>query len=317
MLLNFLAIVFFSLLLIKATDVLVIHLKSLSRKIAVGGFALAAFLVGFSTSLPELFVGLTSAFEGIPTLSLGNLIGANISNLSLVVGLAAFLGGGVKIRNGAERRDLFYAFLAGAIPLIFLFDKELGRIEGIVLIIIYLSYNYFLLRKRDQTLEENGGFWRGFLRRFQHKETKKELEIIFLSLVLIIISADIMVRLAKTIAVSINFPPFLIGLFLLAIGTSLPELVFGFEAVRKKEGEMLIGNLIGTLVINSTLIVGLVALISPIKIKTFSDYTLASVVFVTLFLLVYVFTKTKNRLEKWEGLALVAVYIIFFILELM
>jgi len=115
MLLNFLAIVFFSLLLIKATDVLVIHLKSLSRKIAVGGFALAAFLVGFSTSLPELFVGLTSAFEGIPTLSLGNLIGANISNLSLVVGLAAFLGGGVKIRNGAERRDLFYAFLAGAI----------------------------------------------------------------------------------------------------------------------------------------------------------------------------------------------------------
>ncbi len=317
MLLNFLAIVFFSLLLIKATDVLVIHLKSLSRKIAVGGFALAAFLVGFSTSLPELFVGLTSAFEGIPTLSLGNLIGANISNLSLVVGLAAFLGGGVKIRNGAERRDLFYAFLAGAIPLIFLFDKELGRIEGIVLIIIYLSYNYFLLRKRDQTLEENGGFWRGFLRRFQHKETKKELEIIFLSLVLIIISADIMVRLAKTIAVSINFPPFLIGLFLLAIGTSLPELVFGFEAVRKKEGEMLMGNLIGSLVINSTLIVGLVALISPIKIKTFSDYTLASVVFVTLFLLVYVFTKTKNRLEKWEGLALVAVYIIFFILELM
>ena len=317
MLLNFLAIVFFSLLLIKATDVLVIHLKSLSRKIAVGGFALAAFLVGFSTSLPELFVGLTSAFEGIPTLSLGNLIGANISNLSLVVGLAAFLGGGVKIRNGAERRDLFYAFLAGAIPLIFLFDKELGRIEGIVLIIIYLSYNYLLLRKRDQTLEENGGFWRGFLRRFQHKETKKELEIIFLSLVLIIISADIMVRLAKTIAVSINFPPFLIGLFLLAIGTSLPELVFGFEAVRKKEGEMLMGNLIGSLVINSTLIVGLVALISPIKIKTFSDYTLASVVFVTLFLLVYVFTKTKNRLEKWEGLALVAVYIIFFILELM
>ena len=317
MLLNFLAIVFFSLLLIKATDVLVIHLKSLSRKIAVGGFALAAFLVGFSTSLPELFVGLTSAFEGIPTLSLGNLIGANISNLSLVVGLAAFLGGGVKIRNGAERRDLFYAFLAGAIPLIFLFDKELGRIEGIVLIIIYLSYNYFLLRKRDQTLEENGGFWRGFLRRFQHKETKKELEIIFLSLVLIIISADIKVRLAKTIAVSINFPPFLIGLFLLAIGTSLPELVFGFEAVRKKEGEMLMGNLIGSLVINSTLIVGLVALISPIKIKTFSDYTLASVVFVTLFLLVYVFTKTKNRLEKWEGLALVAVYIIFFILELM
>ena len=317
MLLNFLAIVFFSLLLIKATDVLVIHLKSLSRKIAVGGFALAAFLVGFSTSLPELFVGLTSAFEGIPTLSLGNLIGANISNLSLVVGLAAFLGGGVKIRNGAERRDVFYAFLAGAIPLIFLFDKELGRIEGIVLIIIYLSYNYLLLRKRDQTLEENGGFWRGFLRRFQHKETKKELEIIFFSLVLIIISADIMVRLAKTIAVSINFPPFLIGLFLLAIGTSLPELVFGFEAVRKKEGEMLMGNLIGSLVINSTLIVGLVALISPIKIKTFSDYTLASVVFVTLFLLVYVFTKTKNRLEKWEGLALVAVYIIFFILELM
>ena len=317
MLLNFLAIVFFSLLLIKATDVLVIHLKSLSRKIAVGGFALAAFLVGFSTSLPELFVGLTSAFEGIPTLSLGNLIGANISNLSLVVGLAAFLGGGVKIRNGAERRDLFYAFLAGAIPLIFLFDKELGRIEGIVLIIIYLSYNYFLLRKRNEALDENGGFWRGFLRRFQHKETKKELEIIFLSLVLIIISADIMVRLAKTIAVSINFPPFLIGLFLLAIGTSLPELVFGFEAVRKKEGEMLMGNLIGSLVINSTLIVGLVALISPIKIKTFSDYTLASVVFVTLFLLVYVFTKTKNRLEKWEGLALVAVYIIFFILELM
>jgi len=311
-----LGLVFFSLILIKATDLVIIHLKALSIKTKLGGVFLTSLLVGLTTSLPELSVGIVSALEGIPNLSLGNIIGSNIADLSLVAGLATFLGGSLKINNGATKSDLIHAFLAGAAPLILLWDKTLSRVDGLILIFLYGFYNYFILIKRRKAVIDSEGFITGLLRRIQHNHTGKHFMLFFLGLALLIFSSDMIVKLAVGITSNINIPVLLVGLFLVAVGTSLPELVFELEAVMKKESDMFMGNLMGSIVANGTLIIGITALIHPIEIIALSQYLLATIFFVITFCLFFIFIATKHRLERWEGFILILTYALFVVLEI-
>lgn len=312
-------LIIFSLLLVKATDILATNLRSLAKATRLGEFAITSFLLALATSLPEFFVGITSALEGEPNLSLGNVIGSNIANISLVVGGAALLGGGVEVRGTFLRRDVFYAFLAGAAPMLLLLDKSLGRVDGLILLALYGFYNVWVFAERVEKLaeghdEKKENFTRIFLRHF-HQGTRKQLGWTFLGVALLLFSADVLVHLAGKIAVIFNMPLLMIGLFLVAIGTTLPELVFELKAVRARRSEMVFGNLLGSVVANATLIIGVVSLICPIKIQAFAQYLLATIAFVFIFCLFYLFIRTKKRLERWEGAVLLAVYLLFAAIE--
>lgn len=311
-------VIFFSFLLIKATDILIINLRSLARKTQLGRFALTTIILALATSLPELFVGIAAALEGSPNLSLGNIIGSNIADLSLVVGGAALIGGSLGVHGAFLRQDVFYAFLAGAAPMVLLFDKSLSRIDGLILLFLYGFYNVLVLTERKKELlreEEKEGFIRRLLRRLNQRGTEKELAWSFLGVALLLFSADMLVRIAKGIALAFNVPILLIGLFLVAVGTSLPELVFEIKTLREKESSMFFGNLLGSIVANGTLIIGITAFISPIRIRAFAEYLLATMAFVVIFSLFYLFIRTKRRLERWEGAVLLGAYILFVFLE--
>ena len=310
----------FSLLLVKATDILVINIKALSSQTRIGQFAITTFLLALATSLPELMVGITAALESKPNLALGNVLGSNIANLSLVIGGAALVGGTVVVRGIFLRRDVFYAFLAGAAPMILLVDKSLGRVDGLILLALYGFYNVLVLKESQQRLaeardgEESGVVGR-LLRRLSHHGTKKELGWLFLGVALLLFSADMIVKIASKIALVFNLPLLLIGLFLVAIGTSLPELAFSLKAIKKRQPSMVFGDLLGSVVANGTLIIGLVALISPIRIRAFNEYLLATIAFVIIFGFFYFFIRTKHKLERWEGAVLLGVYFVFVLLE--
>ena len=115
-----LLIVIFCFLLIKATEILVQALNSLAKSTHLGKFAITSFLLALATSLPELFVGISAALEGSPELALGNVLGSNIANLSLVIGGAAIIGGTLAVTGGFLKEEIFYTFLAGALPLLLL-----------------------------------------------------------------------------------------------------------------------------------------------------------------------------------------------------
>ena len=310
----------FSILLVKATDILVINLNSLARKTHIGQFAITTFLLALATSLPELVVSLTAAFEGKSVLALGNVIGSNIADMSLVIGGASLVGGAVAVRGIFLRRDVFYAFLAGAAPMVLLFDKSLERTDGLILLALYGFYNVWVLRERQRHLaetrdgEEEGLITR-LLKRLNHTGAKKELGWIFLGVALLLFSAGMIVRLAGKMALVLNLPLLLIGVFLVAVGTSLPELAFELKAVRARQPEMVFGDLLGSVVANGTLIIGLVALISPVRIQAFDEYLLATMAFVVVFGLFYLFIRTKHSLERWEGAALLGIYLVFALLE--
>ncbi|MCA9371922.1 sodium:calcium antiporter [Candidatus Woesebacteria bacterium] len=309
-------IIFFSVVLIKAADVLATRLRKIANKTKMGGFFITALIVGLATSLPELFVGITSALDGVPNLSLGNAIGSNIADVTLVAGGAALLGGTVHIRNKAYSRDLLHAFLVGLAPLFLLLDNSLSRVDALILIAIYLFYNYDILLKRTKEVahRETNAFVYLF-RKIRKNHTEKHFMYVFLSLAVILFSADMIVKLGIDLSTSLQVPPLLIGLLFVSIGTSLPEFVVEFQAIRRHDVAVFLGDLLGSIVANGSLVVGITTLIHPITIQVFDEYLFATIFFLLLFLFFYFYVRTRQRLERWEGAILIFLYIVFMVIE--
>jgi len=299
-----------------ATEMLVGALSKLSAVTKLGKFGLTAFLVALATSLPELFVGISAAVAGSPEISLGNVLGSNIANLSLVIGGAALVAGGVGVVGEFLSRDFFTVFLVAALPMLMLLDGELGKIDGVALISVYVIYNVAILWKRPQYEKRRMGVLQRAMDRLKNWETDKAILGIVMGASLMIVAAEFLVRSAERIAVIANIPVFLVGLFLVAVGTSLPELSFEIGAIRKKEVGMVFGNLLGSVVANSTLVLGVTALLSPIKlVNGINSYLVATMAFVVVFGLFWFFAYSKKKLERWEGALLFGAYILFAVIE--
>jgi len=305
-----LLLLFFSFLLIKASDILVVSLRKLSKSTHLSKFALTSFILALATSLPELFVGIAAALGNKPSLALGNVIGSNIANLSIVIGGAAFIGGTVNVVGKFLQKDIFYTFLAGSLPLVLLLDNTLSRVDGLILLVVYFWYVATVLKFREKI-----SFLNGIIKRLGKREAEIELSWFFFGIILLIFSADMLVRVSYQLADFFHIPLFLIGLFLVALGTSLPELSFGIKAIRSHQTAMVFGNLLGSVVANSSLILGITALISPIKILYLQEYLLATIFFIFIFAVFYFFVRSKRRLERWEGGILFLLYLLFAMVE--
>ncbi|OGV90926.1 hypothetical protein A3A66_03340 [Microgenomates group bacterium RIFCSPLOWO2_01_FULL_46_13] len=314
-------IFFFSFVLVKATRLLVTSLQGLSQSVNIDKFGLTAFLLAFSTSLPELFVGITAAVHHRPELSLGNVIGANIANLSLVIGLAAVIAGVVRASDEFLREEIFHTFLAGALPLLLLIDRSLSRTDGLILIIVYVIYNLTVLKAGRHRLvihqlRSQGSWLHRLWYRVNNEAVERWLGPFILGLILLIVSSDMIVRLAQELGYLIRLPALLIGMLLLSVGTTLPELSFEIAAIKRRQSTMALGNVLGSIVTNATLIVGLVAVIQPFHLERgLPAYLLATITFIIVFSLFWLFVRSKKTLERWEGILLVAIYFLFAIAE--
>ncbi|MGB9706759.1 MAG: calcium/sodium antiporter [Microgenomates group bacterium] len=310
-------IIFFSFLLVKGTDIVLVNLKSLGSKSRAGAFAISGLIAALGTSIPELFVSFIAALEGKSNLALGTVVGSNIANLSIIIGGAALFGGSIAVRGDFLKTDVFWAFLIGAAPMLLLFDKNLSRLDGVILLGLYIFYQLAVFQERYRRVgeEESEGFIQRLIRKLNHRTSRRELGWIALGFALLLFSAEMLVRVASRLAVTLKIPVLLVGLILVAVGTSLPELAFSIGAIKKHQPEVVFGNLFGSVVANATLILGLAVLISPLQIQAFAQYLLATMAFVVVFGAFYFFTRTKRRLERWEGAFLVGFYLAFVLSE--
>lgn len=235
--------------------------KSLNRMsifLGLSGFSIAFVLMSFATSLPEFFVGITSALKGTPELSLGNLLGANIINLTLSMGLITFFARGVPVKGKYLFGNLLASLGVALLPFLLLFDQKLSRLDGGILLAAFLVYIITLLSRRKKTKEKED--------EVGLKEFFKNLLFFFLGIGVLLFSAWVLVYFATKIATSLNLSLVFIGLIGVALGTSLPEFTFGLRAQRSEHKEMNLGNILGSIVVNVSLILGIVSLISPISI---------------------------------------------------
>ncbi len=307
-------------ILIKVSDHVVIAVRRLSRVTHISAFVLSVIILSIGTTLPEFFVSTTSALRGVSNLSLGVIIGSNIANIALITGIAALTMGSIRVDSNFVKRDLWMALAAGVLPIFLIVDGKLSRVDGLILLVIYAAYTTSFLKIKFREIVESNkkeNFVHRFWRRLNHIESTrtKEYGRLFISIAILLFCADLIVKTATSLASLVGVPVFLIGIIFVAIGTSLPELAFALRAVKDKEPTMFFGNLLGSTIINSTLIIGLAAVISPIQMVIFSEYLVSGIAFVVVFLAFWYFIKSKYRLDKWEAVVLLGLYLLFVLLE--
>lgn len=296
-------------LIAKSADIIVVSALKLAHKMHVSDFNIGFFVLGVATSTPELFVGVNAAFNGHPQLSLGNLIGASIVLLSLIIGLNALISGEVHFLAAFNRRDVFLTSLMIFSPAFFLIDGTLSRLDGIFLLLLYVLF--FLFMNRRQTFMEAV---RDTLATSQN-HVLWQIILIFFGVAGLFISSRAIVIAAEFIAVSLNLPFVVLGLVLVAIGTNLPEFSVLFKSIQIKHKQISIGDFLGSAAANAA-ILGFVAVISPITLEAPAKVFLSLGVFLTVLLTFNAFFLIDKKIHRLEGLALIALYGLFLFSEI-
>jgi len=298
--------------LVRSGAILLNALTILSRYFRLTEYVFAFILMAFATSVPELFVGLTAGVRNLSTISLGNVIGSNLVNLTFVLGAIAIVARGLTIESKIAKRDSWIIFFIALLPLFLLFDKQISRGEGLLLLVVFGWYIYHILRSKE-----------AFQKRMDHMkrtvEAKRKLvkNIIYFiaATTVLLLSSWVIVEMSKLIAKELYIPLSLVGIILVALGTSLPELVFGVRAVITKHEGMSLGNLVGSVVVNSTFVLGLVAVINPIVVENLNVIYVGGAFMIVSVLVANLFISSKGKISWKEGLILIAFYIVFLIVE--
>jgi len=271
-------------------------------------FVIGFIIIAIATSIPEIFVGISSALSQIPSLSLGNIIGSNIINLTLIIGVATLLGKRIKIEKEIEKRDIIYTSIIAILPIILFLDHELSRFDGILLFIAFSFYIIRLISRSRHFKRVSNGVAR--------KEVPIRLITFITSLIILLISARFIVEYASLLIVDLALPPILIGLVIVSIGTTLPELSFEVYSILKGFSGMALGNLLGSVVINSTLALGITSIILPIQ-AYFPSFIIGTLFLLINLILFIIFAKTEKEISWKEGIILIMLYVIFTISSLL
>lgn len=286
-------------------------LTRISRFLQLREFVVAFILMAFATSIPEFFVGISAALNKIPELSLGNILGANIINLTLAVGLAVLFLNGLEIERETVRRSSILMATIGLLPLLLILDGELSRIDGCVLFLAFLYYLIWLFDREElfRKIYNNESSILNF------KNFIQDLFLFMVSVALLLISSQGIVTAAASFSDFLKVDLGIIGIILVAAGTALPEVYFSIRAGQAGEAKMILGNLLGCVIITSTLVLGVVALISPIRIADFSPYGAARLFLLISVLFFLLISRTKSHISKKEGVILILIYILFILFE--
>jgi cation:H+ antiporter len=286
-------------MVLKGADFLTEGAAALARRVNIPEIVIGLTIVAAGTSAPELFVSLVSALKGTPDLAVGNVVGSNTMNCMLIVGCAAMVAP-MTISRSTVKKDIPFAVGASVLLMLLALNNFLGRFDGILLLAGFVSFMVYSLRQAkngqgDATTEE--------------KQQNPWLSVLYivLGLVGLVIGSNLFVDHASSLALALGISEGVVGLTVVAGGTSLPELATSVVAARKGQSAIAIGNVIGSNVFNILLILGLTATISPLQIEGITTIDMA--VMLLSVILVWLFSRTRYTVERWEGGLLLVIYI--------
>ena len=302
MILNIFLIVLGVISVLKGADFMTDGAVSIAERLNIPSIVIGLTIVAMGTSMPEFCVSLVSALKGTSDLAVGNVVGSNIFNVLLIVGVAAMVSPMVISKSTVKKDVPWGVFSALALSLMCL-DMQISRIDALILAIGFIAFMAYTLisakkGKNDQPAEE--------------KEEKKEYKPIvavgqiLLGLAGLIVGSNIFVDAATEVAREFNVPEAVIGLTIVAGGTSLPELATSVVAARKGQSAIAIGNVIGSNVFNVLMIIGITGLICPMQIQGITVIDLS--VMTAGIALLWLFSFTKFTVERWEGALLTAIF---------
>ena len=298
--------------LIKGADLFVDGAASIARKFNIPSMVIGLTIVAMGTSAPEAAVSITSSLAGQNDMSVANVVGSNFFNILMVLGVSAIIAK-LPVQKNTIKKDTPFLLIVSALLLIFAFDKNISRIEGIIFLVIFVYFLYTTVKSAKNT-EESTSLSDNEIAVSDNDipANTPMFKTIILSLIGIagiIFGGDMVVDSATSIATMFGMSANLVGLTIVAVGTSLPEFVTSIVAIKKGETEIAIGNVIGSNVFNILLVLGLATAIFPIAISTFALIDIIFMVAITI--LLYLFMKKDNCLVKKHGFIFIILYIAY------
>ncbi|ACJ16452.1 Ca2+/Na+ antiporter [Thermococcus onnurineus NA1] len=286
-------------LLIKGSDFFVEAASRVAKGFGVSEFIIALVLASIATTLPEVTVSAISSYQGKPDIALGNAIGSALANIALILGVSSLLRP-LKVERTAWKNALFMIVVTAYAGLL-MYDGTISRLDGASLILIYFGFLYYLYQKH-MTLEELPEGGRG--------NPKRDALIMFGSGLLVVTGAKLVVDSAVTLARAFGVPEVIIGLTMVSIGTSLPEFTNSLMATIKRLPNISVGNIIGANILNMLVVIGVAALINPIRV----DQTIYTFILPLTLLVMGILTgalRFTGRVSRATGGVLLAIYCYF------
>jgi len=300
-------------LLVLSGKWLVNSLTRIAKFLGWKEFVVAFFTIAFGASLPNLFVGILSALNKIPQLSLGDVIGGNIFDLTVTVALAAFISRqGISASSRTVQGSSVFTISAALLPLILILDGNLSRIDGFLLILTFCFYVFWLFRKEERFKKVYNGApeikgWKYFF---------KDIGLLIISIIFLILGAEGIVKSSSFFAKTLNLPLIFIGIFIVGIGDCLPETFFSIQAAKEGQDWMILGNLMGGIMITTTLVLGLVTLICPINFFDFSILATGRIFLLISAIFFLIFLRTGKKISRREAIFLFLIYISFILTQI-
>lgn len=295
--------------LVKGADFFVEGSSSVAKRFHVPSLIIGLTIVAMGTSLPETAVSVTASLVNNNALAVSNAVGSNIFNLMVVIGFCAVLTP-VAVDKQTLKRDFPFSVLCAVLLLVLGFiGMELGHVDGVVLLVLFAIYIIVLVRvtlkhknSAESELEEE-------TEEIKLLSVPRSLVYIVLGGAAIAIGGDMVVDTASRIAIDFGMSQTLVGLTIVSIGTSLPELVTSIVAAKKNEVDMALGNAIGSNVFNFLMVLGIASAISPIAFIT--ENIIDIIVLIVFSIIVWIMAWTKSELKRSEGFLMLIMYIAY------
>jgi cation:H+ antiporter len=298
--------------LIKGADLLVVGASALASRFHISGLVIGLTVVAFGTSTPELFVNILASARGNTDIAIGNVLGSNIANILLILGISAIICP-LSVSHGTVRKEIPFSLLA-AIVLGFVANdqlidgngtSQLTRIDGLVFLTFFSIFLYysFNIARNVEGLEEQVPI--------QPRGLANSLSRMVLGLIGLTLGAKWIIEGAVGLAKSFGMSESLVGLTIVAVGTSLPELATSAVAAYKKNVDIAVGNVVGSNIFNIFFVLGISSIIRPLPFQSRSNVDIAVVVLSSLLLFFTMFTGKKHSLDRWEGVVFLGLYVVY------
>lgn len=307
--------------LIKGADIFVDGASSIAKKFKVPAMIIGLTIVAMGTSAPEAAVSVTSSLAGQNDMAVANVVGSNLFNVLVVLGVSSIMAK-LPVDKNTIKKDAPFLLAISAMLLLFCADMKVGRVEGLVLLSLFAYFIIDMIKTAKKSISQESEVAEGNSEvavEVEVEEAKfsmvKTVLICLVGIAGIVLGGDMVVDSATKIATAMGMSANLVGLTIVAVGTSLPEFVTSIVAIKKGETDIAIGNVVGSNIFNILLVLGLAATISPIGI---SMMAVIDVIFMLATgIIMFVFMKKDNSIVKWQGVILVVLYIAYMAYSIM
>ena len=290
-------------MLVKGADVLVEGAVAVAERFGVSKLFIGVSLVAFGTSAPELAVSLTASFKGVGGIAISNVVGSNIANVALCLGVTALMGS-VKVKRRTARIEIPFLLIVSASFGAMLLRSDPPEVlwnDGVVLLGFFIIYVFYLYNMAKEDME--------ILEKVEDINVKKAVVFIVLGMLGVAFGGDFTINSIVGIAKSLGLSNSLFALTVVAVGTSLPELVTSVSAARKGHTDMSVGNIVGSNIMNILVIIGVSSIVGKDLRVDVGGYWVDLTFLLGTSLVLLIFSTTKSRLDRWEGALLVGTYV--------